>query len=376
MGLEGGDMSDRDWETLREKIIGFGEKSIRKSYYPRLQESLAELRRFRKLLDCTDDAIFLVKTPGGELTDANRSACTRLGYSTRDIPGHSIYDLLPEDMHPLFRGILEGNDERITMEGHLIKRNREMIPVEIKVDMVDFDGERYAVLVARDITERLKMEAELRRSLREKEVLLSEIHHRVKNNLQIISSLLSLQSHTIKDPTCRDLLEESQDRIRSMGLIHEQLYRSGDFSSIDFGVYASRLLKNLQRSYSHGKDIEFLLEADDIKVSLETSIPLGLILSELVTNALKHAFRGRDRGKIVVRFKRKDSACILEVKDDGAGFNEEDLRNSKSLGFKLVEILTEQLDGTLTFSGADGGFFRIEFREPPYTDRMSVDSDK
>ncbi|MDI9614369.1 histidine kinase dimerization/phosphoacceptor domain -containing protein [Methanothermobacter sp.] len=369
-------MSDRDWETLREKIIGFGEKSIRKSYYPRLQESLAELRRFRKLLDCTDDAIFLVKTPGGELTDANRSACTRLGYSTRDIPGHRIYDLLPEDMHSRFKGILEGNDERITMEGQLIKRNREMIPVEIKVDMVDFDGERYAVLVARDITERLKMEAELRRSLREKEVLLSEIHHRVKNNLQIISSLLSLQSHSINDPTCRDILEESQDRIRSMGLIHEQLYRSGDFSSIDFGVYASRLLKNLQRSYSHGKDIEFSLEANDIKVSLETSIPLGLILSELVTNALKHAFRGRDRGSITVRFKRRDSACILEVMDDGVGFIEEDLRNSKSLGFKLVEILTEQLEGTLTFSGSNGGLFRIEFREPPYTNRISLDSKK
>ncbi|WP_321210982.1 sensor histidine kinase [Methanothermobacter sp. DP] len=369
-------MSDREWETLREKIIGFGEKSIRKSYYPRLQESLAELSRFRKLFDCTDDAIFLVKTPGGELKDANRSACTRLGYSTHDIPGHSIYDLLPEDMHSRFKGILEGNDERITMEGHLIKRNREMIPVEIKVDMVDFDGERYAVLVARDITERLKMEGELRKSLREKEVLLSEIHHRVKNNLQIISSLLSLQSHSIKDPTCRNILEESQDRIRSMGLIHEQLYRSGDFSSIDFGVYASRLLKNLQRSYSHGKDIELSLEADDIKVSLETSIPLGLILSELVTNALKHAFRGRDRGRITVRLKERDSDCILEVKDDGVGFNKEDLRNSNSLGFKLVEILTEQLEGTLTFSGEDGGFFRIEFREPHYANRMSVDSEK
>jgi len=363
-------MSDRDWETLREKIIGFGEKSVRKSYYPRLQESMAELERFRKLLDCTDDAIFLVKIPGGELVDANRSACERLGYSTRDIPGHTVYDLLHPEIHDTFSGILDGEDDKVTLEGRLLKRDGDEVPVEIKVNMPDFKGDRYAVLVARDITERLRMESELMKSLREKEVLLSEIHHRVKNNLQIISSLLSLQSHGTDDPSCRAILSESQDRIRSMALIHEQLYRSGDFSSIDFSSYASRLLKNLRRSYVPEKDIELSLETESVKLSLETSIPLGLILSELVTNALKHAFKGRDNGSITVKFKRDDDYCVLEVIDDGVGFREDELRNSPSLGFKLVEILTEQLDGSLKYSGENGGLFRIRFREPLYRDRM------
>jgi len=364
-------MSDRDWETLREKIIGFGEKSVRKSYYPRLQESMAELERFRKLLDCTDDAIFLVKIPGGELVDANRSACVRLGYSTRDIPGHMVYDLLPGELHNVFHGILEGDEDRVTMDGRLLKRDGDEVPVEIKVNILDFKGDRYAVLVARDISERLRMESELMKSLREKEVLLSEIHHRVKNNLQIISSLLSLQSHGIDDPSCRSLLSESQDRIRSMALIHEQLYRSGDFSSIEFSSYASRLLKNLKRSYAPGKNIELSLETENLKLSLETSIPLGLMLSELVTNALKHAFKGRDSGTIIVKFKKDGDYCVLEVRDDGVGFNEEKIRNSASLGFRLVEILTEQLDGSLTYSGENGGLFRIRFREPLYKDRLT-----
>jgi len=366
-------MPGKDWEELRRRIIGFGEKSIRKSYYPRLQESLAELERFRKLLDCTDDAIFLVKTPTGELADANRSACERLGYSRKDLPGHTIHDLLPEGFHSEFSRILQGEDKKLKLDGALRKRNGEEIPVEIGMDMVDFRGERYAVLVARDITERLEMEKKLRRSLREKEILLSEVHHRVKNNLQIISSLLSLQAHNMHDRTCRALLGESQNRIRSMALIHEQLYRSGDFSAIDFSSYASELIRNLRKSYSTDKNIEFSLEIDKINLNLETAIPLGLILSELITNSLKHAFKGMDGGLITVRFTREDLYYVLEVVDNGTGFREEGLRNSDSLGFKLVKILTDQLDGTLKVSGEGGGYFRIKFRGPVYRNRMDME---
>ena len=288
----------------------------------------------------------------GRVRDCNSATERVLEYSAEELQGMNMKDL----MHP---DDLKGETEGL---GRLISRSGRLIYANIRVTSI-CDEE---IVIIEDQTEIME-------SLREKELLLREIHHRVKNNLQIISSLLSLQAHNMHDRTCRALLGESQNRIRSMALIHEQLYRSGDFSAIDFSSYASELIRNLRKSYSTDKNIEFSLEIDKINLNLETAIPLGLILSELITNSLKHAFKGMDGGLITVRFTREDLYYVLEVVDNGTGFREEGLRNSDSLGFKLVEILTDQLDGTLKVSGEGGGYFRIKFRGPVYRNRMDME---
>ncbi len=192
----------------------------------------------------------------------------------------------------------------------------------------------------------------LQASLREKETLLKEIHHRVKNNMAVISSLLALQGNRVADPALRSMFEESRQRIRSMALVHEKLYASTDLSRIDLAGYVRSLVNGLGTIYqTPGKTIEVGVDVGDVLLDVDAAVPCGLILNELVTNALKYAFAGRDRGEISVSFTKAGNACTLTVKDDGVGFPAGfDPLNSDTLGLKIVEVLAGQLDGSVRFS--------------------------
>ncbi len=224
-----------------------------------------------------------------------------------------------------------------------------------------------------EINEELKQENVRRReaeeqitaSLREKEVLLKEIHHRVKNNLQIISSLLNLQSGYTEDPETLEMYRESQSRIHSMALIHEKLYQSGDLARVDFPEYVRNLVGYLFRSYSAGAgQVAMDVDVAPVFLSLDVSIPCGLIISELVTNALKYAFPQGKGGKLFVGLHSESGdRYSLIVRDDGIGFpNEVDFQNTDSLGLQLVMTLTEQLDGDISLQKGDGTEFRISFQ--------------
>ena len=208
-------------------------------------------------------------------------------------------------------------------------------------------------------------EAQIRASLKEKEVLLSEVHHRVKNNLQIISSLLGLQRDYVKDARVLGALDDSQGRIRSMALIHDLLYRSDDLGHIDFSEYARNLATTILHTFSDkaaGVTVE--TAADQVFLPVGTVFPCGLIVNELITNSLKHAFPDGRNGSVLVEFSRSGrDKFILTVKDDGIGLPEAfDYRNSESLGFKLVANLTEkQLRGRLELSSNGGTTVRLEF---------------
>lgn len=206
----------------------------------------------------------------------------------------------------------------------------------------------------------------IEKSLREKEVLLKEIHHRVKNNMQVISSLLSLQSRHIKDKEALELFNESRNRIYSMSLIHESLYQAKDLARIDFAGYVRRLTRDLFRSYSVGpNDIKLKMEIKDVFLNVNTGIPCGLIINELVTNSLKHAFPDGKNGEIQVGlYKRKKGEFTLNVRDNGTGFPEDfNFRNTESLGMDIVISLVEQLDGTIELDKGEGTSFTIGFRE-------------
>lgn len=206
----------------------------------------------------------------------------------------------------------------------------------------------------------------LSRSLQEKEVLLKEVHHRVKNNMQVISSLLNIQADSVMDERFQNLLIESQQRIKSMALIHENLYRSENLLEINFHEYIEMLTAGLVRFYRFDKlAVSLRLEVQDIYLDIDTAVPCGLIINELVSNSLKHGFKGRSgEGNIVVRFMLSEDGRTyhFSVSDDGNGIPPDmDIENASSMGLEIVRILTEQLDGTWTWHSNNGTEFTIEF---------------
>jgi len=216
-----------------------------------------------------------------------------------------------------------------------------------------------------DITSRKELIKQLQRSLEEKEILLKEIHHRVKNNLMIISSLLNLQSQYIIDKESKGIFKESQNRARSMAMIHERLYQSTDLKKIDFGDYIQSLSTELFNTYVADPSlIKLNINVDDIFLDINTAIPLGLIVNELITNSLKHAFPKGNKGQINVDFHPIDDHYEFTVKDNGIGFPEDlDYQNTDSLGLQIVNSLTDQIDGEIELNRDNGTEFKIKFPE-------------
>ncbi len=220
------------------------------------------------------------------------------------------------------------------------------------------------VVTLYDITEKKRAENQLKASLKEKEVLLKEIHHRVKNNLQIISSLLYLQSRYIKDNQVLEIFKDSTNRVATMALIHEQLYQSKDWATIDFAEYIRNLVANLFASYEvNSEGIELKIKIDNVCLGIDTAVPCGLIINELVLNSLKYAFSEEKSGEICIEVQENDNKeFTLIVSDNGIGFPEElDFRNTKTLGCQLVMDLTEQLEGTIVLDKNLGTEFKITF---------------
>jgi PAS domain S-box-containing protein len=219
-----------------------------------------------------------------------------------------------------------------------------------------------AIVVVRDTTLEIENENDLKDSLKEKEVLLKEVHHRVKNNLQIINSILNLQSSYIEDEKTLEIIHESQNRIRSMSYIHESLYQTSNFSSINFKEYIENLLSNLVYSYQIGTKIKIDREIENIDLSLDQAIPCGLILNELITNALKYAYTVDEEGEVYISIRKNENKIEVIVQDFGIGLPKNfDIETADSLGLSLVHTLTEQIDGELTIKSNGGTKILIIF---------------
>lgn len=214
-----------------------------------------------------------------------------------------------------------------------------------------------------DITARKRAEEQLKTSLHEKEILLKEIHHRVKNNMQVISSLLNLQSSYVSDTQALEIFQDSQNRVRSMALIHEKLYRSKNLAEIDLGEYVNDLVTYLFRSYkAYGKGITLKVQAEDVHLGIDAAVPCGLIINELISNALKHAFPNNHQGEILVELQKNQQQISLCISDNGIGFPPDlDFQKTNSLGLQLVNTLVGQLDGTIELQNGSGTTFKINF---------------
>jgi PAS domain S-box-containing protein len=480
-----------DWQPLREKIIGLGDSSFRKSYYPELQRKIADLEQFRAILDHSDDAIFMVDTGTGCIIDVSGSACSHLGYDRPAMIGMSFGDVIDESARGAMASLFSGRVQHVDIAATLHGRDGVQIPGEISASIARMDGKAIAVVMARgvaarkqigdelkrsedtyqaifnsvndgivimdigtgravdvndamcrmfgisreaavridytaliaanhkiskeeamqhfraiasgpkllmeqvpgpdgkqswvevslkhgrirgndrviavvrDVTERKLAEEQIMASLKEKEVMLKEIHHRVKNNLQVISSLLSIQSRYLADPRDAKLFQESQDRVKSMALVHEKLYQSSDLASIDFSSYIERLVTNLFRSYSgNNGNVNLHMDIRDIFLNVDTAVPCGLIVNELVTNALKYAFPGGRDGTVTVSMRIEGDYYVLEVSDDGVGMTPGfDIEKSQSLGLQLVTMLVSQIDGKIMTDISIGTKYIIRFHK-------------
>jgi len=217
----------------------------------------------------------------------------------------------------------------------------------------------------RDMTDRKNAEENLKSSLLEKEVMLKEIHHRVKNNLQVISSLLNLQSGYIEDDNFRTMFKESQDRVKTMALIHEKLYQSKDFAHINFAEYLKKLIASLTHSYKfEKKPTQLHFEMEKVFLGIDQAVPCGLVVNELISNALKHAFKNPEKGIIsVIMIKKDEDEIEIIIKDNGKGLPDNfDIKQTNTLGMKLVSNLVEQLKGKLEVMSDAGAAFKILFK--------------
>lgn len=287
----------------------------------------------------------------------------------------SLYNTKPYLGLVLNRGILSHDNDynkllkhhyKIAFEGkatsfevEILNKHNKKVHLEVFLNPI-FEKDRVVEVsgIAHNITEKKQAQQKIELSLKEKEILLREVHHRVKNNMQVVSSILNLQSSYVSDEYALALLKESQNRIKTMAIIHESLYQNKSFSSVNFSEYVRTLISNIIHSYSYSREkISMALNLEEVILPLDTSIPAGLIINELVTNAIKHAFPGLRQGTISLDLKTQENFVFLALKDDGVGFAEnKSFQNSNSLGLQLVNTLIEQIDGKYEFdSTKDSG---------------------
>ncbi len=323
---------------------------------------------YRALFEQSYDGVILHHVITGEAVAANQAMADMLECEITDLIGVGVtYGSLPEEVQDS-----QEQWRRTLAEGYLPRYERRLITRTGKVRYFEVTPSviynsssgtpRLIQVVLRDITERFQAQKQIQAALLEKEILLKEIHHRVKNNLQVISSLLYLQSLKITDESMLELFRESRNRVAAMGLVHEQLYRTDNFAKVDFGLYARTLAESLLESYGV-TDVQISLSVVTDKTSLDINIaiPCGLLVSEIISNALKYAFPNGQSGQIAIHLHTENQVCHLRVSDDGLGMPENSQIRPGSLGLQLIDRLVAQIGGTLTRGGPPGTTYHIQF---------------
>lgn len=336
------------------------------------QRALAESEeRFRQLMESTNEVFWVRDLAGDRLLYLSPAYETVWGRPVEDAmrtPATSLDTVHPEDRDGLRAAMVDiaASATPVDAEFRILRPDGQVRWVHARAFPVrDGDGRVYRVAgVAEDVTARRRAEESIRASLREKEILLREVHHRVKNNLQLIVSLLNLQAAYADGAADRERFIESRNRVASMALAHEELYRANDLASVNFADYVERLARRLVLA-SVDAEVELALDLPPLFLPVSAAIPCGLILNELVTNAIKHAFPGRDAGRVAIAARRDGRLVEVRVTDDGVGLPEGfDPAGGATLGMQLVGSLVAQLGGRLKVaSGPAGASFAVLFEE-------------
>ncbi|MFA7289456.1 MAG: histidine kinase dimerization/phosphoacceptor domain -containing protein [Melioribacteraceae bacterium] len=359
---------------MKEEHIHYTEEELRNNeeYKKReieqrilFQQELAESeKKYRALFENSTSAI-LITNSNSEYVEANNAACELLGYSNSELTQLKVKDIFnlavdreSSSAYQEFysKGFVKGETTLITKS-----KNKKFI----EYSAVAFFIPGHHLAIINDVTDKILQQEKIKDSLKEKEILLKEINNRVRNNLQMMNSLINLQINGLEDKKSRNILVDIQSRIKSMSLIHEFIYESTNFLSIKCKDYIERLVQYLRRAYLTGsKKIQTNISIDDHNYNMELVIYLGLIINELVSNSYKHAFLKKQTGNITIELKNiEDNYCLLTVKDDGDGIPYKfDVNNISSIGLQLANTLARQLKGKLELESSESGTtFLIHF---------------
>lgn len=336
-------------------------KEVQKSY-KNLEYSK---KTYQAILNTINDALCIID-PQLKFLEVNQGVLDMYGYSKQEILGKSLDMLSAPGKNNMEKFVnaefLALDGEHQTLEFWGKRKNNEIFPIEVKLNKGTYFGQDVVVAVARDITLRKKDEKRLKRSLDEKEAMVQEVHHRVKNNMQVVSSLLGLQSMYLDDNEVQNALQESQNRVQSMAMVHEKLYQSKNLSCIDMADYMHQIAHYLLDNYHlKSNQIKIIIKTEKVEMDIKTASPLGLIINELITNSLKYAFPD-GKGKLTLKICLIDDCYHLEVSDDGVGLPDDfQLDSAETLGLQLVNRLVQQISGSIEWDGSKGTAFIIKF---------------
>ncbi|MBF0517210.1 MAG: PAS domain S-box protein [Nitrospirae bacterium] len=336
----------------------------------RLEQSLTESEaKYRQLVEMSHEGVWAFNK-AGVTTYVNKAVAEMLGFTVEEMTGVRFVEFMDDDARA--RAAQAGDYQQKQGKAQRLETtllHRDGSPVHVSVSTVglmdekgNFEG---SFAIVSDITKRKKMEEKLRESLAEQELLLRELHHRVKNNLQIIAGLVGLQISHVTDESYKNILRDTLTRVQSISLVHEKLYNSETLSQVNIKNYIYSLLKDLFIFFTVDKDkIGIKFEVADVHIGMDTAIPCGLIINELFTNIIKYAFKGRDSGEITIALREEEPDGLeLVISDNGVGLPEDvEIGKSKSLGLKVVTILTKQLGGTVEIERGDGTRFILRFK--------------
>lgn len=354
-------------------LSGAGIFLFLRQFFSLSRQARLEQLRYKNLFNSISDAIF-VTDEHRRIVDANQPAFQNMfGYDLKDIKGRetSIFYAFRKDFERIGKLISEDSNEgpATSLEVSIKRKDGSVFPAELSIPrFLDDRGKPIGKIgIIRDITERKKAQEALHREIEEKKILIREIHHRVKNNLNIVASLLNLQRNEFQiEESARQSFDDMAKRIHSMAMIHDSLYNSGSLSRVTMSTYIRKLVSELKASLGRPPLIRIDAELEDIQLNITSAVPCGILINELITNAIKHAFRNRSEGRIHVALERKAGTkiIVLTVKDNGSGLSPQfSLESPASLGMRLIQLLTSQLDGSLSYSSDQGTTFRVEFGE-------------
>lgn len=352
----------------------------------RQKQEEQRLRLLESVVTNTNEAVVIIEAepttlPGRKILYVNQGFTRMTGYNATEAVGKTLHILngphTNEEERKKLRFAIQ-NYEPATAE--FVNYKKDGTPFWINVSMVPVRDKRgeytHWISIGRDISEHKEQQQLLVESLNEKETLLSEIHHRVKNNLAVVSGMMQLQAEDAGSDEVRTRLLESVGRIKTMATIHEQLYQSRNFAKLDFHENIRSLIQNIIRTFATSNEVVLEFECDDVELNINQAIPCSLILNEVVTNIMKYAFAGRDAGQIQVSLRELDDCVSIVVEDDGVGLPEDfDIRKPNTLGMSLIDVLTEQLHGTQRYESPEtGARFTLQFDKSDATGLGTADT--
>lgn len=343
--------------------------NLEKEVQQRTGQLEASEKELRNIFNTAHDAIIIFAPEEETVYDVNKRACKMYGFTRPEFIGMSLETISkdPGAGRKKINDILDAGGYH-NFESEQYRKDGTLMIVEVNASLINYRGEIAILSLNRDISARKHAEEQIKRSLEEKVIMLKEIHHRVKNNLQIISSLLDLQSDHLDDPDVIRVFQESKNRIHSMSLVHENLYQSSDMARIDTEDYIRSVVDYFFSTYgNHRGNVIPSIQVERISLDMDSAVPMGLILTELLSNALKHAFQPGPEGRVVIKLHSERIGVLkLTVQDNGVGLPQDvDVKHTRTLGLQLVTLLTRQLRGSIEVERDTGTSFTITFPYSP-----------